>query len=174
MSVAQLIIRRLFDNNDNSDDSRAVCPVEAHGPEIVPFVGNLTFHNFASILSGACAVASILISLTIIMLHAFNYSNPIQQRQVIRVLLLVPWVAIFSFLVVWLVGAGEYLVESLDFGCAIAISAFLLLMCDYVLSNKAGFDELFGAGASRTRQSTGGSPVWLRVRSIMSTPSEYG
>ncbi|KAF2683144.1 hypothetical protein K458DRAFT_341090 [Lentithecium fluviatile CBS 122367] len=163
MSAAHLVLRKLFHDNDNKNSSKAVCPTEnTQGPDIVPFVGNLTFHSFASILSGACAAASLLIALTIIALHAINYSNPIQQRQVIRIILLVPWVAIFAFLTVWQSGAGEYLVESLDFGCAIAISAFLLLLCDFVLSNKGSSDELFGEGASRRGQFRGESPVWLK------------
>ncbi|KAF2260511.1 hypothetical protein CC78DRAFT_417946, partial [Lojkania enalia] len=78
--------------------------------------------------------------------HATNYSSPVQQRQVIRVVYLVPWVAIFSFLIIWLESAGEYLVESLDFGCSIALSAFLLLLCDYILSHPDRFDELFSDG----------------------------
>jgi hypothetical protein len=96
--------------------------------------------------------------------HAFNYSNRVQQRQVIRIALLVPYVAFFSFLIVWLDGAGEYLVESLDFGCAIALAAFILLMCDFVLSHPGGFDDLFGAGAEVRGSFNGHSPAALKVR----------
>jgi len=168
MSVANLIARKLFhDGDDDNGTSKAVCPIEdTTGPDIVPFIGNLTFHSFASILSGACAVASILITFIVIFLHATHYSNPVQQRQVIRIVLLVPWVAFFAFLIVWQAGAGEYLTESLDVGCAVALSAFLLLMCDFVLSNERGFDELFGAGISRGRKFAG--PAWLKVCIILS------
>lgn len=168
---ALLIARRLFHDDDDNDDSKHVCPSEdTNGPAIVPLFGSMTFHTFATILAGACAIASCLIILFVILRHATNYTNPVQQRQVIRIVLLVPWVAIFSFLIVWQESAGEYLVESLDFGCAIALSSFLLLLCDYVLSNNDGFDLLFGEGAWKRGQFSTQSPQWLKVR--ISPPSQ--
>lgn len=168
MQIATLFARGLFDHDPNSNHTLTtrVCPSEIiAGPQIVPFVGDFTYHQFATILSGACGIFSTVIVGVLIVLHATNYSNPVQQRQIIRVLLLVPWVSLFCFLIVWLTGAGEYLIESLDFGCAIALSAFLLFMCDLVLSHPTGFDALFGQGAqSRGFLNNGESPKALRVR----------
>jgi hypothetical protein len=159
-SLHTLIARKL---RDDTEDKR-VCPVEdTSGPAIVPIVGNLTFHDVASIVSGACAIASIVIAGVLIARHAMNYSNPVQQRQILRVILLIPWVAIFCFLIVWQEGAGEYMVESLDFGCAIALSSFLLLMCDFVLSHRGGFEELFGDGAWAKGTTETKGPAWLKV-----------
>ncbi|KAF2475427.1 uncharacterized protein BDR25DRAFT_331855 [Lindgomyces ingoldianus] len=153
------LARRLF-KNDGSDP---VCPAEdSAGPAIVPFVGNITFHTFATILSGACAIASCLMCSFLILQHAINYSNPVQQRQIMRIILLVPWVAVFAFLCVWLEGAGEYLFESLDFGCSIALSSFLLFLCDIILSDTHGFDALFGEGAWSRGQFSTNSPKWLK------------
>jgi hypothetical protein len=155
-----LVARQLRDDNED----KRVCPVEdTSGPAIVPIVGNLTFHDVASIVSGACAIASIVIAAVLIARHAMNYSNPVQQRQILRVILLIPWVAIFCFLIVWQEGAGEYMVESLDFGCAIALSSFLLLMCDFVLSHRGGFEELFGDGARAKGTTETKGPAWLKV-----------
>ena len=170
MDVAYLVARRLRHNDDGNSTDNA-CPPEPHSlpaDQIKPIIGSLTFHNFASILSGACGLASLLIVSIAILRHATNFSNPVQQRQVIRILMLVPWVALFSFLIVWQENVGEYLVESLDFGCSIAISAFLLLLCDYVLSNNGGFDDLFGPGASKIARDGQivESPKWLKVRTI--------
>lgn len=169
MSISLLAARRLFDDSSDSSDKN-VCPTEKTGPPIVPFVGSITFHEFAYILSGVCAIVSCLMIFVVVFLHATNYSNPIQQRQIIRIVLLVPWVALFAFLIVWQEGAGEYLMESVDFGCAIAISAFLLLLCDYVLSNPGGFDDLFGEGALKRREFASDSPAWLKV--CLSTPQQ--
>ncbi|PSN72265.1 hypothetical protein BS50DRAFT_569796 [Corynespora cassiicola Philippines] len=164
MEALSLVARKLFDKGDDSnDDSDNVCPPEnTGGPEIVPIFGDMTFHSFAGILSGACAIFSSLIIIFVILRHATCYTNPVQQRQVLRVLLLVPWVSLFSFLIVWQEEAGEYLIESLDFGCAIALSAFLLLLCDYILSHPDGFDELFGQGAWTRGQFAGDSPQWFK------------
>jgi hypothetical protein len=158
-SLQTLVARKLRDDKED----KKVCPAEdTSGPAIVPIVGNFTFHDVASIVSGACAIASIIIAAVLIARHAMNYSNPVQQRQILRVILLIPWVAIFSFLIVWQEGAGEYMVESLDFGCAIALSSFLLLMCDFVLSHRGGFEELFGDGAWAKGTTETKGPAWLK------------
>lgn len=165
MDATFVIARGIFrDKDGNSNSSKKVCPVEdTNGPAIVPFIGNLTYHQFSTILSGACAIVSTLIVAVLIFLHATNYSNPVQQRQIIRIILLVPWVALFSFLIVWQDGVGEYFAESLDFGCSIALAAFLLFMCDCVLSHQGGFDELFGMGANVNEEGSKKSPVKLKV-----------
>jgi hypothetical protein len=64
---------------------------------------------------------------------------------------------------VWQIEAGPYLVMASDVGCAFALTSFLLLMCDYVLSNQDGFQELFGPGASKSDLFAPNSPVWLKV-----------
>jgi hypothetical protein len=161
MNPLVLTVRGLLKSAEEKATNR-ICPIENHtGPAIIPFVGSLTYHRFSTILAGACAVLSTLIVLVLIALHATNYSNPVQQRQIIRVALLVPYVSFFSFLIVWLHASGEYLVESLDFGCAIALSAFLLFMCDLILSHPGGFEQLFGQSMGESKKK---SPQSLRVR----------
>ena len=156
--------RGIFHHTSTNSNSNHTCPSkETIGPAIVPFVGDLTYHQFSTTLSGACALLSALIVGVLIVTHAINYSNPVQQRQVIRIVLLIPWVALFSFLIVWRVDAGEYLVESLDFGCSIALSSFLLFMCDLVLSHRGGFDDLFGRHAWSKGAFEGDSPKVLKV-----------
>jgi hypothetical protein len=158
-----LLLSRKVNSHSNSS---TICPAtDESGPPIVDFVGNLTYHQFSVLLSGSCAILSILIVFALIGSHAVHYSNPVQQRQIIRICLLVPWVALWSFLIVWLDNIGEYLVESLDFGCAIALSSFLLFMCDLVLSHPGGFDDLFGPGAQPDRTRGKDSPISLRVSS---------
>ncbi|KAH8723450.1 organic solute transporter Ostalpha-domain-containing protein [Phaeosphaeriaceae sp. PMI808] len=151
------------DDSTSSKDAHG-CPIlNTSGPTIVPFVGNLTYHQFSTILAGACGLLSAIIIAVSIATHAVNYSNPVQQRQIIRVFLLIPWIALFSFLTIWREDAGPYLKTALDFGCAIALSAFLLLMCDFVLAHRGGYDDLFGKGAeSRGTSSKGKSPVSLK------------
>jgi hypothetical protein len=168
MDVAYLVARKLFDHKKEKNGTDEACPadpISIPADQMKPLVGSLMFHEFATILAGACSLAALLIVSVAIIRHATNFANPIQQRQVIRILMLVPWVALFSFLIVWQEGIGEYLVESLDFGCSIAIAAFLLLLCDYVISNTGGFDELFGQGASKMAKEGVDSPAWLKVSS---------
>jgi hypothetical protein len=164
IELLHAVVARSRKDDEDSNSDKKVCPVEdTLGPAIVPIIGNLTFHDVASIVSGACAIVSVITACILIARHAFNYSNPVQQRQVIRVVLLVPWVAIFCFLIVWQQDAGEYMIESLDFGCAIALSSFLLMMCDFVLSHPGGFDDLFGQGAWTKGTTETKGPAWLKV-----------
>lgn len=114
------------------------------------------------ILSGACGAFALVISLYLVFSHAMKYSTPVQQRQIIRIVCLVPWVSIISFLSIWLETAGPYIAPALDFGAALALSAFLLLLCDYVLASRYGFNELFGDGALERGQYAGNSPPWLK------------
>jgi hypothetical protein len=140
--------RSLLHHDGSSTSHNHTCPSEDNTPPtIVHLVGNLTYHQFSTALSGACAILSALIAFIIIALHTFHYSNPVQQRQVIRIVLLVPWIALFSFLTVWRENEAEYLAESLDFGCSIALGAFLLFMCDLMLSDRGGFEDMFGRQA---------------------------
>ena len=132
-------------------------------PAIVPLVGSMSFHTFSMILSGACGAFALVISLYLVFSHAMKYSTPVQQHQIIRIACLVPWVSIISFLSIWLETAGPYIAPALDFGAALALSAFLLLLCDYVLASRYGFNELFGDGALERGQYAGNSPPWLKV-----------
>jgi hypothetical protein len=169
MDTFILTARALVEDDKDTTKSNAkrTCPMEdTNGPTIIPFVGNLRYHQFATILSGSCAILSTIIVGILVATHAFNYSNPVQQRQIIRILLLIPWVALFSFLVVWRDDAGEYFAPSLDFGCSIALASFLLFMCDLVLSHRTGFDDMFGEGAEAKGTQDRKSPLRLKVRNI--------
>lgn len=161
-----LVARKNLINETSIIDSATshICPAEIQGPQIVPIVGKYTFHEVATIASGACGLFSLLLCAFVIAGHATSYSFPVQQRQIIRIVLLIPWVSLFSFLIVLEEKAGVYIVESLDFGCAIALSAFLLLMCDFVLEHPGGFEALFGAGAGGRGALQTKGPAWLKVR----------
>lgn len=165
---AHLVSRKHHLNTSGIIDSATshVCPSEPLDIAIVPIVGSYSFHRIAAIVSGACALLSILISFVVIARHASSYTFAVQQRQIIRIVLLIPWVSLFSYLIVLEEKAGVYIVEALDFGCSIALSSFLLLMCDFVLSHPDGFDDLFGAGASGRGALNASGPVWLKVRHI--------
>jgi len=166
MRMQSLIARGLL--KDESDNH--TCPVEdTHGPAIVPLVGDMTFHTFAMVLAGAFSLATLIITIMHITQHATNYTSPIQQRQIIRIILLIPYVAIVSLLCVCFPATGAYIHPALDFGCSFALSAFLLFLCDLILSSPGGFDELFGQGAWAGRQSETTSPLWLKVSPIYGT-----
>jgi len=69
-----------------------------------------------------------------------------------------PWVGLITFLSVLSESAGPYIAPAIDVGVSLAISAFLLLLCDFVLAGPDGFDDLFGAGATARGQFNMQSP----------------
>ena len=166
-SAASTAVHALLGARDlpRDDKSNHTCPsVNTSGPPIEPLFGSITFHTFATILSGACLALTAVIAFFHIMRHATHYSCPTQQRQVIRIICLVPWVSAVSFLSVLAESAGEYIAPAIDVGSALALSSFLLLLCDFVLAEPDGFDELFGDGAMAKGVFASTSPQWLKVR----------
>jgi hypothetical protein len=155
--------RKLFgshDSGDSSSNSTLVCPSQNEsGPAIVPLVGSMTFHTLATIISGAFGIVAILISFLTIMRHAMHYTDPTKQRQVIRILMLVPWFSLVAFFSIWLESAAIYFKNATDVAESFAIAAFLLLLCDYIMSDPDGLNMLFGQYAS----SPGKSPGFLKV-----------
>ncbi|OCL03323.1 hypothetical protein AOQ84DRAFT_347890 [Glonium stellatum] len=158
MSVARGLFR-----HDSGSLSNRTCPhPDESGPTIVPLVGSMSFHKFSMILSGACGVFVLVLCLYSVFSHAMKYSRPVQQRQLIRIVCLVPWVSIISFLSIWLETAGPYIAPAIDFGAALALSAFLLLLCDYVLAGPNGSNDLLGLEAPDRGQNAGRGPQWLK------------
>jgi hypothetical protein len=47
----------------------------------IPIAGKLTFHALALIISAACSLVAIVLSLFLIWMHATHYTKPCEQRQ---------------------------------------------------------------------------------------------
>lgn len=92
-------------------------------------------HKIGWLICGCAAGMTCLISIVTILGHAKNYNRPLEQRQIIRVLLFPPVYAIVSFFSYrffryyeyWDLGEAAYE--------AFAIAAFLMLMLQYVGSS---------------------------------------
>ncbi|CAG8218491.1 unnamed protein product [Penicillium salamii] len=107
-------------------------PDDLSGAASEPFVGDMTFHTFNNILSGACAVFVCLVVVILMIMHATHFSNPCRQTKIMRICALLPLYAIFSFLAIYFPNGYVYLVAWLDVFQAIALCAFFLLLCDFV------------------------------------------
>ena len=98
--------------------------------DIIPIVGSLTFHQLSMIISGAAAIFSCLIALFLTIRQATHFSNPIEQKQILRIFTIIPTFSFISFLCVWLNegSAALYIVGALDVAKAFPMAAFFLLM----------------------------------------------
>ncbi|PYH86507.1 DUF300-domain-containing protein [Aspergillus uvarum CBS 121591] len=105
--------------------------------------GGITFHQLCLMVGGVFGLISMIVSFYLIMMHATHYSKPIEQRQYIRILLMIP---IYS-IVAWV---GTYFYKNdvyydLIGNCyeAFAISAFFSLLCAYVAPDLHSQKEYF-------------------------------
>ncbi|KAH8669499.1 organic solute transporter Ostalpha-domain-containing protein [Tricladium varicosporioides] len=126
-----------FSHHDSdSSKSNHTCPIEnITNPPQVPVIGDLSFHKVIIIISGACMAFSCLVSFYLIMRHATHYSIPKEQRQVIRIIFIIPVFAVVAFLSIAFYSAEVYLKPVEDLYEAFALSAFFYLLCAFVQEN---------------------------------------
>lgn len=92
-----------------------------------------------------CTVISCVVSFYLMYRHATNYTRPREQRQILRILLMVPVYSIttmFSYVWYW---HAVYWEVGRDFYEAFAIASFFALLCQYVGENLRTQKEFFAA-----------------------------
>lgn len=95
-------------------------------------------HRIGWAIAGGCAALTFLISVFTVSRHALNYTNRREQRQIIRILYMPPVYAIVSFLSYRFF--REYTYYSLVEAAyeAVTLSAFILLLVEYVAASTSG------------------------------------
>ncbi|OHE94716.1 hypothetical protein CORC01_09933 [Colletotrichum orchidophilum] len=101
------------------------------GSEIL-IAGPLTFHDLALIIAGSCTIIAICLSFYLVFMHSINYTKPREQRQIIRILFMVPIYAASSFLQLWYYWHAVYFQLISDCYEAFAIASFFSLLCHYL------------------------------------------
>ncbi|KAJ7346676.1 organic solute transporter Ostalpha-domain-containing protein [Mycena albidolilacea] len=102
--------------------------------------GNLNWdaHRIGWAIAGACTAATVLISFFSVLGHCRNYTNRSQQRQILRILYMPPVYAVISFLSYRFFRDYTYYSLIQVVYEALTISAFLLLLIDYVAESAHG------------------------------------
>ncbi|KAI9371242.1 organic solute transporter Ostalpha-domain-containing protein [Aspergillus egyptiacus] len=100
--------------------------------EIDLWDGGLTFHELCVIVVGAFALIAGLISFYLIMQHATHYSKPVEQRHIIRILLMIPIYSLVAWLSTHDYKQAVYYDVLGDCYEAFTISAFFALLCHYI------------------------------------------
>ncbi|KAG0140602.1 hypothetical protein CROQUDRAFT_664978 [Cronartium quercuum f. sp. fusiforme G11] len=93
---------------------------------------NWDYHRIGWVVAGSMAVATIAISFFTIFMHCRSYNAPLQQRQIVRILLMPPVYAIISFFSYRFFRSYTYysLIETVYE--AFAICAFMFLLVQYI------------------------------------------
>ncbi|MCJ1454278.1 hypothetical protein MMC28_004630 [Mycoblastus sanguinarius] len=151
----------------HKDNSKATCSIpDTSGPAIQAIVGTLKWHSLSMIVAGVTALFSILVAIFLIFRHACHFSNPAEQKQIIRVITIIPSFAVICFLCVWLDGSpAPYITPGRDIGEALPMAAFFLLMSTYVATDERNRIDLFAEMAPLDKKGYvqgGGSLGWYR------------
>ncbi|KAJ7753659.1 organic solute transporter Ostalpha-domain-containing protein [Mycena maculata] len=95
-------------------------------------------HRIGWAIAGGCSVVTVLITIVSVLQHCRNYTVPREQRQVIRILYMPPVYAVISFFSYRYF--RNYTYYSLIYVAyeAVTLSAFLLLIVEYVADTAAG------------------------------------
>ncbi|KAJ6632276.1 DUF300-domain-containing protein [Mycena sp. CBHHK59/15] len=95
-------------------------------------------HRIGWAIAGGCAVLTVIITCISVLQHCRNYTSPREQRQVIRILYMPPVYAVISFFSYrYFRNYTYYSLISVAYE-AVTISAFLLLIVEYVAATAAG------------------------------------
>ncbi|KAF4816290.1 Transmembrane protein 184-like protein [Colletotrichum siamense] len=97
-----------------------------------PIVGALSFQGFLILAGGILTMTSCSMSFYQIFRHATNYTKPLEQKQIIRICLLVPIYTLSSFLSIVFYKHHVYLAGIYLLYEACALVAFYALCCAYL------------------------------------------
>ncbi|CAL1702876.1 unnamed protein product [Somion occarium] len=99
---------------------------------------NWDTHRIGWVVAGSCAAASVVISLVSVLKHAMHYNNRAEQRQILRILYMPPLYGVISFFSYRFFRSYTYydLIETIYE--SITLSAFLLLLIEYVAATGSG------------------------------------
>ncbi|KIK56471.1 hypothetical protein GYMLUDRAFT_47008 [Collybiopsis luxurians FD-317 M1] len=95
-------------------------------------------HHIGWVIAGACAAATVIISSISVLQHCRSYTNPAEQRQILRILYMPPVYAVISFFSYRFFRSYTYY-ELVEVAYeAVTLSAFLLLLIEIVAASGSG------------------------------------
>ncbi|WQF90168.1 Putative organic solute transporter subunit alpha/Transmembrane protein [Colletotrichum destructivum] len=94
--------------------------------------GGIRVHGLLLCLAGASTIVASSASAYLIFRHASNYTNPKQQKLIIRILLMVPIYSIACTLSIEFYKENVYLGSIYEFYESLVIASFFLLLCQYL------------------------------------------
>jgi hypothetical protein len=104
--------------------------------------GILQQHVAAYIFSGYCAILAVIISFVEVLMHIRNYTNPNQQKLIIRILLMVPLFAMQSWLALRFQHLALYMELARDSYESFVIYTFFSLLLVYMDGEERCVDML--------------------------------
>lgn len=135
-----LIPRGLLSDSDSDDQE---CRSWDEDNQADPISGDLTFHQLITYISAGCMALTFITTFIIMAGHVFRYRNPRIQKQLVRMIFLIPVFAVFSFIGVVSYRATEYMLLFAKLYEAFALIAVFYLMIALLTPNATTWAEEF-------------------------------
>ncbi|KAH7313880.1 organic solute transporter Ostalpha-domain-containing protein [Stachybotrys elegans] len=109
-----------------------------------PIIGDsTTTYDLLLYIAAGCAALASLLSLLQIFRHATNYTAPLAQKQIIRILFMVPVYSISCALSIHFYSRHVYLAAGYEFYESIAVASFFILMCQEIRPEWSSLRRVF-------------------------------
>jgi hypothetical protein len=109
------------------------------------FNSHIEVHTLGQVMAGYSALMSVVMTALLIFLHLSAYTDPVQQRRIIRILLMVPLYAIDSSLALWNYKYGPLIGLIRDCYESYVIYNFFYLLMGYLGGEERALSLRFGA-----------------------------
>lgn len=147
------LIRRASDDSSSSypwnytSTNGRVCkmPRPLMNTETATLAGGRDFFTINQIVTGSCALFTLLSLLVLMARHATHLSRPNEQLTIMRICCYLPIFAVGCFLEVSFPNAYVYINPWLDFAQAVALCNFFLMMCQFVSPSDEHREMFFAA-----------------------------
>ena len=158
-----LVTRGIFGDDDND-----VCRSFSEDSAAEPITGHLSFHHLITYIAagamGVCCIATFLVILG----HIFNYRQPRLQKQLIRMITIMPVFAIFCFFGVLSYHLTNYFLPIAELYEAFALIAVFFYLIALLTPNATNSSEIFAFFAA---PENGGSrnfhKTWIAVMQLL-------
>lgn len=170
---------------EKRSSGNGTCPLPADEASLLlvarPIVGNLTFQHIILLVSIACAGSAAVLSLWLILKHLHRYTQPKQQRQIIRIVATPVIFAVLSVFAILDYNAAIYIIPLRDFYETFALASLFLLFVEYIAPDEDTREAYFfnlenrkkrGSTFSRSKEYDivpGGSLTWFRVSNVLTS-----
>lgn len=115
----------MYDENSN-------CPSDLfYGLPVQPVVGNMSFHTLSAIVSAACTILAISLSVVLALSHLTRYTKREEQRQIVRIAIVPAIISVFCFFGIWFNSTSGFLKPIGGYYESVALVAVFLLFLTF-------------------------------------------
>ena len=120
-----------------------------------PLSVGITLHELMIIISAVCTILSWAIMIPLAWLHLRNWTNPSEQRHIVRVSFTIPIMATFNLFMCWFYNASWYIEPLPQIVEAFGVVSLFYLFVTYVTPNETLREQFYD---NIERQSRNGKP----------------